>query len=307
MTTLLLLAAIGLLLLSLTPRLPARPHALIDLPSHFPVQYCAAAVLLAPLALFFGAPVSAAIAACCFFITLHELRPLLPKGLVKSPDRQTLKILQVNVLKSNPVPGLLQKLILDEKPDIVTCCEVNPDFAAMLQGLKNDYPHRLITAGTDSYRVALLSKLPFVKIEQTAFGGARTEAIVFRVELNGRIIDAVSLHPCTPNANIKSRDSEFAAIADRFAAEKPERLMLIGDFNATPWCPAMKQLTRTLKLRNAREGRGINTTWPACLPFLFRIPIDHVLVSTNLGVASFGAMQSIGSDHLPTQTVIYFK
>ncbi|MEZ0223018.1 MAG: endonuclease/exonuclease/phosphatase family protein [Alphaproteobacteria bacterium] len=306
MTALLLLAAIGLLLLSLTPKLPARPHVLIDLPSHFPVQYCAAAVLLAPLALYFGSGLGAILCACAILTSLKELKPFLPQA-SRLPEGPRLKVLQANVLKSNYTPEPFKKLIEDLQPDLVTCCEVNPDFAAMLQGLKEQYPHQLITTGTDSYRVALLSKLPLLKVEQTAFGGARTEAIVFRVELDGKIIDAVSLHPYTPNANIKSRDSEFDAIAARFAAEKPERLMLMGDFNATPWCPAMKRLTKALSLRNAREKRGINTTWPAFLPFLFRIPIDHVLVSANLGVAAFGTTRSIGSDHLPTQTVIYFK
>lgn len=307
MTTLLLIAAAGLLLLSLTPRLPCRPSLFIDLPSHFVVQYCAAAVILLMLALFFSAPAAAFVAAVSLFISLHELRPLLPKKLPQAPDVPKLKILQANVLKSNRTPGLLQKLIEDEKPQIITCAEVNPECAAMLQGLKDEYPHQLVTTGTDSYRVALLSKLPLLKIEQTAFGGARTEAIVFRVQLGGKVIDAVSLHPYTPNANIESRDSEFAAIASRFAAETPEHLMLMGDFNATPWCPAMKQLMKTLKLRNAREGRGINTTWPAFFPFLFRIPIDHVLVSANLGIAAFGTARRIGSDHLPTRTEIYFK
>lgn len=306
MTVLILMAAIGLLLLSLTPRFPARPHVLIDLPSHFPVQYCAAAVLLAQLALYFGSGLGAILCVCTFLMSLKELKPFLPQA-SHLPEGPTLKVLQANVLKSNYTPEPFKKLVEDTQPDIVTCCEVNPDFAAMLQGLKEQYPHQLITTGTDSYRVALLSKRPFTKIEQTAFGGARTEAIVFRIELDGKPIDAVSLHPFTPNANIKSRDGEFAAIAARFTAERPERLMLMGDFNATPWCPAMKQLVKALKLRNAREGRGINTTWPTFLPFLFRIPIDHVLVSANLGVAAFGATRRIGSDHLPTVTVIYFK
>ena len=133
------------------------------------------------------------------------------------------------------------------------------------------------------------------------------ERVVFRVMLDGKPVDAVSIHPFTPNANINSRDGEFAAIAARFAAEKPERLVIMGDFNATPWCPAMKQLVKALQLRNARTGRGINTTWPAFFPFLFRIPIDHVLVSANLGVADFGAQRRVGSDHLPTLTVLYLK
>jgi endonuclease/exonuclease/phosphatase (EEP) superfamily protein YafD len=306
-TLLLLLAAIGLCLFSLTPRLPAKANLLVDLPSHFVVQYSAASVILFMLSAYFGAVAPLVLSVAAFIINFIELKDLLPAADEKAPEGPQLKILQVNLLKSNKTPGPLRKLIAEKQPDIVTCCEVNPDFAAMLTELKTDYPHQLITAGTDSYRVAVFSKLPFAKIEQTAFGGARTEAIVFRVMLNGKPIDAVSIHPFTPNANIQSRDGEFAAIAARFAAEKPERLVIMGDFNATPWCPVMKKLVKDLNLHNARKGRGINTTWPAILPFLFRIPIDHVLVSANLGVADFGAQKRVGSDHLPTLTTLHLK
>jgi endonuclease/exonuclease/phosphatase (EEP) superfamily protein YafD len=307
MTMLLLIAAAGLLLLSLTPHLRARPSLVADLPSHFVIQYLAASVVLICAAGFLDSLTGIFLSACSLVANWAALAPLLPGKPPKVPEGPKLRILQANLLKSNDRPELLRQLIMDEHPDIITCAEVNPVFAAMLQDLKGEYPHQLITAGTDSYRLALLSKSPLLKVEQVAFGGARTDAILFRVSLDGKIIDAVSLHPYTPNANIKSRDSEFEAIAARFAAEKPENLMLMGDFNATPWCPALKQLTKTLKLSNAREKRGIHTTWPAFLPFLFRIPIDHVLVSANLGVAGFGACRRIGSDHLPTLTTIFFK
>lgn len=300
-------AAFGLLLLSLTPRLPSRPNWLVDLPSHFTVQYSAASLLLLPLSAYFHAWIAAAVAGVIFFVNLGELAKFLPSRPEKVPEGPKLKILQANVLKSNRKPDKLRALIALTEPDIVTCCEVNPEFAAMLAGLKGDYPHQLITTGTNSYRVAVLSRLPFDKIEQAAFGGTRTQAVIFRVTLDGRPVEGVSLHPYTPIRNIRSRDGEFDAIAARFAAEKPAHLLLMGDFNATPWCPAMKRLMKALNLRNAREGRGINTTWPAFFPFLFRIPIDHVLVSANLGVANFRAGTRTGSDHLPTLTTLYIK
>ena len=307
MTLLLLIVTLGLLAFSLTPRLPARPNLLIDLPSHFVVQYSFGAVVLFALSLIWAAPAPAFLSVVCFALNLQELKPLLPRKMPPAPEGPKLKILQVNVLKTRQNTEQLRQMIAREKPDLFTCAEVNPAFSALVASLENEYPHQLVTPGTDSYRVAVASKLPFLKVEHTAFGGARTEAVVFRIALDGKTVDAISLHPFTPNKNIKSRDGEFAAIAARFAAENPERLMLMGDFNATPWCPAMKRLVAALKLHNAREGRGINTTFPAVLPFLFRIPIDHVLVSANLGVASFRAGPPMGSDHLPTLTEIYLK
>ena len=35
------------------------------------------------------------------------------------------------------------------------------------------------------------------------------------------------------------------------------------------------------------------------LPWPLRVPIDHVLVSSELGVASYAVGRDFGSDHLP--------
>ena len=303
MSALLLSAALALLLASLTPWLPAWRNHLVDLPSHFPVQYVIGALLLFPASLFFHAPLAAATFAIAFCLNFFQLMPFLPRA-PAAPAGKTFKILQSNVLKSNKDAESLRRLIEAEKPDIIACAEVTPLFAKMLDGL--DYPHRLITPGVRDYGMAVLSRLPFSKMEKLNFGGARTEALIFRFEFDGRTIDAASLHPFTPLHNLRSRDDEFAALAERFGAEKPERLILMGDFNATPWCPAMKRLTKTLGLRYARQGFGVRASWPSILPFPFlRLPIDHVLVSANLGVAGFRLGPFIGSDHLPTVTTVY--
>jgi endonuclease/exonuclease/phosphatase (EEP) superfamily protein YafD len=303
-TLLLVVAALVMLLFTLTAYMPARPNLAIDLPSHFMTQYANGSAILFIAAIFFGAYPALPFLMAAFLLSVFQLSPYLPKRQLPKAV-VSLKILQANVLKSNQNPELLRQLVMEEQPDIVTCAEVNPNFAAMLEGMKADYPHQFITTGNGSYRVAVLSKQAFTQVEQTAFGGPRTEAVVFGLTHEGKEIRMVSMHPFTPNANILSRDGEFEAVAKRFAAEKPERLLIMGDFNATPWCPAMKKLMRALKLRNAREGRGISTSWPAFLPFLMRIPIDHVLVSANLGIASFRTGPFIGSDHLPTLTRVY--
>src|SRR5262249_20344977 len=157
------------------------------------------------VAIFFKAYGAIPLCLCAMALSVLHFQPYLPRP---QPDASgaALKILQANVLKSNRDPDLLRRLIAEEQPDIISCCEVNAELAAMLQGLTPEYPHQFITTGNGESRIAVLSRLPFLKCEQTTFGDARTEAVVFRVELGGKPVDAVSLHPFTPTANIRARD-----------------------------------------------------------------------------------------------------
>ncbi len=96
--------------------------------------------------------------------------------------------------------------------------------------------------------------------------------------MSAREIEFLSLHPATPNRDIGSRDREFENAVKHFSNRRGN-IVVLGDLNATPYCPALKKLCRTLGLKNAREGHGIAGTFPVFFPFWWlRLPIDHVLV-----------------------------
>ena len=72
-----------------------------------------------------------------------------------------------------------------------------------------------------------------------------------------------------------------------------------GDFNATPWAPAMLALRRETGLAPIATGFAAPPTWPALLPRFMRAPIDQVLVSPDLRIRSASTGPRCGSDHLP--------
>jgi endonuclease/exonuclease/phosphatase (EEP) superfamily protein YafD len=303
-TALLTVAAALLLLGTVTPLLPPRPRRLIDLPSHFQPQYAAAAVMLMIAAGIAGATAAGLMAVLSALTGLFHLFPFFRPEKREENGATPLKILQANVLKTNRDTAPLLALIAAEKPDIIACAEVTPLFAAALKGLAEQYPHRLL-AERDDYGMAVLSRLPLLKAGSVLFTGARTETLFFQVEHGGALVDGVSLHPTTPLADIAGRDAVFDGVAARLVAEAPARLLVMGDFNATPWCPALKKLAKALNLRHARNGRGILPSWPVSLPLAgLRLPIDHLLASRNIVVADFRLGPPIGSDHFPTLTTI---
>ena len=281
--------------------MPVDSSVLADLPSHFMGQYAVGAGLLLAAACFAKTPKALlALLVLLLGVSLFQIAPLLPFG-ADMPTGKTLKILQANVLFINKDATRFEKLIAVEKPDLIVTQETPPAFAKMFASLKKEYPYQnLHPDGKTPRGLAVLSKLPFEKMAMTSFDHPNVPAQQFTIRLAKQGITFLSIHPFTPTENITRRDNEFSLIAGRFSKNQPENFVLLGDFNATPYCQAYKKLVAALKLRNAREGHGILPTWPTFLPTpLLRIPIDHMLVSKNIAVADFRTGPAFGSDHLP--------
>jgi len=74
-------------------------------------------------------------------------------------------------------------------------------------------------------------------------------------------------------------------------------LIVVGDFNATPFSSIYKNFVGNLNLKNAMQGYGMPKTWDA-QSILKRVTIDHVLFK-ELNVKKFDVLGEIFSDHYP--------
>jgi endonuclease/exonuclease/phosphatase (EEP) superfamily protein YafD len=123
-------------------------------------------------------------------------------------------------------------------------------------------------------------------------------ALAVTLNAPGGDVELVLAHPMSPiGAEFIARRNEQVAALARHASAAQRPLVLAGDLNLTMWNAAYRPLEDLAKLRNARQGHGIEPTWPALGPV--GVPIDHVLGSRGVHLRNFRVLPGIGSDHFP--------
>jgi endonuclease/exonuclease/phosphatase (EEP) superfamily protein YafD len=241
--------------------------------------------------------------AFCIIINLAEIVPWYfpaPAWAGATPG-QNLRILHSNVLTSNRRYSDVISLVKAEQPDIAVFVEVSTSWAKELSVLSEMFPYYSQQQESEKFGSAIYSKLPLENASVKAFS-KRRKSLLADVKFQGKIISLILVHPTVPikQQSFIDRNKQLAAMGE-YAAQVKNPLVVVGDFNTTMWSPFYKNMVKTAKLRNARSGFGILPTWPTFLPLAY-IPIDHFLVSKEIGVLKIRTGRNVGSDHLPLIT-----
>lgn len=176
-------------------------------------------------------------------------------------------------------------------------------------------PVSLLPHGSDRQRfkrslrhVALFSRFPVARAYVLWAEPPATPVLVAELRLGPcvRPLTLVGLHAFAP---MTRRDMAHRDRAIRLAAGAARNAsgpsVMLGDMNATPWSPILREVTRS-GLGDSGRGRVTAATWSrrvvppalARLPFV-GLPIDHVFVSPEIGIAARRTGPFIGSDHRP--------
>ncbi len=218
------------------------------------------------------------------------------------PGDATLTVLNMNISTASDHYEQVTDLMASTEADVVALVEVRQDLLDHIaETLGETYPYVYAKPSRHTMGLAVVSRYPFSRTETAELyrrGTRSKEYLDVTVDVDGQPVRFFTVHPFPPMGAswVASRDGEFTVFAEH-AQDVAEPLVLVGDFNATPWSAPVRELTASTDLRPANLGFGVRPTWFFAL--VMQAPLDYLLVSDELAVTRYQTGKQFGSDHLP--------
>ncbi|WP_420037773.1 endonuclease/exonuclease/phosphatase family protein [Streptomyces sp. cg28] len=235
----------------------------------------------------------------------------------KSHPGGDLTVVSHNVAADNPDPAGTARELVASGADVLALEEITRQAEPLYEKeLAKTYPHHAVR-GT----VGLWSKLPLsdtrpIDIEMDYGPLAKTKPADTSMETvralratvtTGRGTLAVYVaHLGSARVNPRAgfatdqRDRGARAIGEAVAADRNERVVLLGDLNGTTYDRAFAGITSRMRSVQGVAGDGFGFSWPAAFPL---VRIDEILVR-GMKPESSWSLPSTGSDHLPVAAAI---
>jgi endonuclease/exonuclease/phosphatase (EEP) superfamily protein YafD len=270
----------------------------LDLFAHFRVHYvialaCAGALLIG--AREWRSGVLALLGAVLAAIpTFDYLQP------IPAPVRaeSSLKALSVNVWFRNDDRSELVDYLEASGADLFVLQEVSEAEARSLAATLPSFPFAYTegAAATDS---VLFSRWPIREASIVPLAADGTSALSAIIDWQGTQITVMGVHlhwPIGPRSSAR-RNQELIGIAALAQAQRGP-LLVLGDFNITPWSAHFTQMLDAAHLRDCAVGYGLQPTWPSHMRPI-GIRIDHCLASAHWRTLDAWVGPHVGSDHRP--------
>ncbi|NJR76814.1 MAG: endonuclease/exonuclease/phosphatase family protein [Scytonema sp. CRU_2_7] len=226
-----------------------------------------------------------------------------------------IRLLSFNINIQNNDDKEVINVVQDNRPAVALFLEVNRSgFDNLKAGLKNTLPYNFRSPGGG---LAIFSRLPIQDVKADNFNGKGGHNLIATLTVDKQSIKLIGTHPIVPvtRNNFHRRNLQLAALSD-YIRELNQPLILMGDFNLTPWSPYYRRFINKTNLHNTRLGFGILPSWPrpathVNLPSwvipLMNIPIDHCFVSKHFSVTQIYTGANANSDHAPLITDLVLR
>jgi endonuclease/exonuclease/phosphatase (EEP) superfamily protein YafD len=249
----------------------------------------------------------AAVSALVVIGHLWLVWPVLPlHDTPQAPDGPALRIGTANVLFDNRDKLAAVHKVLDADLDVLIVPEYTDEYRRIFesQGVALKYPFRLETSvRTGPSGIAMFSRFPVSFPQKLDFGHHALEGVV---SVGGVRVTVLAVHTEAPwEENLENWRESIAAIGRR--AESHEGPVVVaGDFNATPYHHAYRDLIDG-PLDDAAEDLGSAwrlATWRDNTHLPLVAMIDHVLVKGPAVPTDMRTRTIPGSDHRMLEATI---
>jgi endonuclease/exonuclease/phosphatase (EEP) superfamily protein YafD len=212
-------------------------------------------------------------------------------------DGTRVRVLVLNVHTESNSYEEVRRLISDENPDVVGLVEVDQRWLNAIAPAMTEYHGRIEAPRADHFGVALYARGEVAGSAEAL--GASVPTIVASVSVANTELNVLVTHPPPPmsGAALHRQQMQFDVMAAKVRTIDGA-LIVMGDFNATPWSRPFRRFLEGAGLCDTRAGFGLQASFPASSGFL-RIPIDHVFASCSVGIHDRRVGRDVGSDHLP--------
>jgi endonuclease/exonuclease/phosphatase (EEP) superfamily protein YafD len=235
-------------------------------------------------------------------VHLREILRSTPRGAPVAGGAR-LRIAAANVQRSNGGKQDVVDWVRRERVDVFVAVEAVRGWRTALAALQDELPH---VAGHSSGDVLIFSRHEIAGEPRHLFPNV---GYAVAVEIAG--VTVVGVHTASPEDLNHSRACD--ELIDRlgtFVQDCADPVVLVGDFNATPWsAPIVRLITATgLSYGPGARLGSFPAAWVGVkVPAWFGLPIDHVLAGHGASVIERRHGPRIGSDHWPVIAEIAYE
>ncbi|WP_374225146.1 endonuclease/exonuclease/phosphatase family protein [Streptomyces sp. ISL-98] len=206
--------------------------------------------------------------------------------------------LQHNVSDENTDPAGTAAALIKSAPDLVALEELTPSALPVYErALAADYPYHAVAGSVGLWSRYPLADVRPLDIKPEGIGegwsrGLRCSVRTPRGEIAAYVAHLPSVRVRLNGFSSGWRDESAGLLGAAIAAEKQDKLILLGDLNSTVDDRGLAPVTS----RTDSTGRGFAFSWPAAFPMS---RIDHIM-TRSATVTGVWTLPATGSDHLPT-------
>jgi vancomycin resistance protein VanJ len=206
----------------------------------------------------------------------------------------TLTVASQNVQAGSGTAAASALALAGEGADVIALEELDGAAReAASEALDESHPYSY-AVGT----VGLWSRYPIVNEQPLDLDLGWNRALAADLETPSGLVSVYVVHAASLRPGAQSdRDGMLAELAAIVERDENERVLVMGDFNATSTDPAMRALQRSVSEPN-RTTASLGFTWPSGMPLA---RIDHIF-QNGLNALESSVMEAGESDHLAVLT-----